>query len=65
MHGWLQQRQLALNGLGREQRRELVAALYAEGAFQGKSATHYIANVLGLGRATVYKYLQALKAGSL
>ena len=61
MHGWLQQRQLALNGLGREQRRELVAALYAEGAFQGKSATHYIANVLGLGRATVYKYLKELK----
>ncbi len=63
MHGWLQQRQLALNGLAREQRRELVAALYAEGAFQGKSATHYIANVLGLGRATVYKYLKELKEG--
>jgi len=63
MHGWLQQRQLALNGLSREQRRELVAALYAEGAFQGKSATHYIANVLGLGRATVYKYLKELKEG--
>ncbi len=63
MHGWLQQRQLALNGLTRDQRRELVAALYAEGAFQGKSATHYIANVLGLGRATVYKYLKELKEG--
>lgn len=63
MHGWLQQRQLALNGLAREQRRELVAALFAEGAFQGKSATHYIANVLGLGRATVYKYLKELKEG--
>ncbi|MEC5207098.1 putative transcriptional regulator YheO [Vogesella perlucida] len=61
MHGWLQQRQLALNGLTREQRRELVAALFAEGAFQGKSATHYIANVLGLGRATVYKYLKEMK----
>ncbi len=61
MHGWLQQRQLALNGLTRDQRRELVAALFAEGAFQGKSATHYIANVLGLGRATVYKYLKELK----
>lgn len=63
MHGWLQQRQLALNGLTRDQRRELVAALFAEGAFQGKSATHYIANVLGLGRATVYKYLKELKEG--
>ena len=61
MHGWLQQRQLALNGLTRDQRRELVAALFAEGAFQGKSATHYITNVLGLGRATVYKYLKELK----
>ncbi|MDC7717869.1 PAS domain-containing protein [Vogesella sp. DC21W] len=63
MHGWLQHRQLALNGLTRDQRRQLVAALHAEGAFQGKSATHYIANVLGLGRATVYKYLKELKEG--
>lgn len=61
MHRWLQERQLALNTLSRQHRKELVEALYAEGAFNGKSATHYIANVLGLGRATVYKYLQTLK----
>ena len=62
IHGWLQSRQLALNTLERKHRKELVGALYAEGAFNGKSATNYIGNVLGLGQATVYKYLQALKA---
>ena len=61
MHAWLRERQLALNTLSRQHRRELVAALYAEGAFNGKSATHYIGNVLGLGRATVYKYLKELR----
>ncbi|MBV8046484.1 MAG: PAS domain-containing protein [Paludibacterium sp.] len=61
IHGWLQNRQLALNTLERQHRKELVEALYAEGAFNGKSATNYIANVLSLGRATVYKYLQSLK----
>ena len=61
LHAWLRERQLALNTLSRQHKRELVAALYAEGAFNGKSATHYIGNVLGLGRATVYKYLKELR----
>lgn len=63
LHGWLQSRQLALNTLTRQHRRELVAALYAEGAFNGKSAPHYIGSVLGLGRATIYKYLKQLREG--
>ena len=48
----LRERQVA--ELTREHRRELVEALYAEGAFRGKSAANYVANVLGMGRATVY-----------
>ncbi|WP_175606978.1 helix-turn-helix domain-containing protein, partial [Serratia marcescens] len=49
LHGWLRERQVGLNGLTRENRRELVEALYAEGAFRGKSEANYVANVLGMG----------------
>jgi len=61
IHGWLQERQLSLSILGREQKRELVEALHQEGAFRGKNAANYVANVLGMGRATVYKHLKDLK----
>jgi predicted transcriptional regulator YheO len=61
LHAWLRERQVALNALTREHRRELVEALHAQGAFKGKSAANYIANVLGMGRATVYKHLKEMK----
>lgn len=61
LHAWLQQRQLGLNLLTREHKRELVEALHAEGAFKGKSAANYVANVLNMGRATVYKHLKEIK----
>ena len=64
LHNWLQQRQLGLNLLTREHKRELVLALHAEGAFKGKSAANYVANVLNMGRATVYKHLKELKEES-
>ena len=58
LHGWLRERQLALNSLNRKHKRELVEALREQGAFRGKSAANYVANVLGMGRATVYKHLK-------
>ena len=61
LHAWLQERQLALNSLTRDHRRELVAALWEEGAFKGKSAANYVANVLGMGRATVYQHIRDLR----
>ncbi|MFP6864112.1 transcriptional regulator [Pseudomonas sp.] len=61
LHSWLRQRQLGLSLLTREHKRELVEALHAEGAFKGKSAANYIANVLNMGRATVYKHLKEIK----
>ncbi|RFU44700.1 hypothetical protein D0B32_26760 [Paraburkholderia sp. DHOC27] len=64
LHAWLRERQLGLNGLTREHRRELVEALYEEGAFRGKSSADYVAAVLGMGRATVYKHLKQLKQNS-
>ena len=62
LNSWLRQRQLSLNVLTREHKRELVLALHAERAFKGKRAANYVANVLGMGRATVYKHLKELKA---
>ncbi|PTB22321.1 hypothetical protein C9I57_00515 [Trinickia symbiotica] len=64
LHGWMRERQVALNALTRDHRRELVEALYAEGAFRGKSSANYVAKVLGMGRATVYKHLKQLKEGA-
>lgn len=61
LHRWLQEHQLALNSLSRDHKRELVEALYLEGAFNGKSAANYVANLLGMGRATVYKHLKGLR----
>ena len=61
LHGWMRERQLSLNLLNRDHKRELVLALQAQGAFKGKSAANYVANVLGMGRATVYKHLKELK----
>ncbi|MGZ0784439.1 helix-turn-helix transcriptional regulator [Pseudomonas saponiphila] len=61
LHNWLRERQLGLNLLTRDHKRELVLALHAEGAFKGKSASNYVANVLNMGRATVYKHLKELK----
>lgn len=62
LHSWLRQRQLGLILLTREHKRELIEALHAEGAVKGKSAANYVANVLNMGRATVYKHLKEIKA---
>ncbi|MBC3421879.1 MULTISPECIES: helix-turn-helix transcriptional regulator [Pseudomonas] len=61
LHAWLNERQLSLNTLNMKTKRALVEALYTEGAFDGRSGADYVANVLNMGRATVYKYLRALR----
>ncbi len=58
LHAWIKTRGLSLNRLERDDKRDLVLALHSEGAFEGKSAHDYVANVLNMGRATVYKYLK-------
>ena len=61
LHSWLQVQQLSLASLTQKHKKALVLALYQQGAFQGKSAADYIANVLAMGRATVFKYLKEAK----
>jgi predicted transcriptional regulator YheO len=63
LHAWLESRHLALGALTREQKRELVLALEASGAFGGRNATPYVAQVLDLGRGTVFKYLKKAREG--
>ena len=61
IYSWLGEHQTALTHLTREQKRELVQALFSSGAFQGRSAGDYIARVLNMGRATVFKHVKMLK----
>ena len=63
LHAWLGERQLSLTGLTREHKRALVCALERDGAFRGRSAANYVASVLDMGRATVFKYLREARAG--
>ncbi|MBF8795408.1 PAS domain-containing protein [Pseudomonas monteilii] len=62
LHAWLKERNLSLRTLKMKDKRALVEALHAEGAFEGRSGADYVANVLNMGRATVYKYLKELRA---
>jgi predicted transcriptional regulator YheO len=64
LHRGVNERQIALNSLTRDHRRELVEALHAEGAFKGKSSANYMTKVLGMGRPTVYKHPREMKAGT-
>ncbi len=57
----LKAKQLSLDHLTREQKIGLIADLHADGAFEGKNAAAYVGSVLGLSRATVYKYLSENK----
>jgi predicted transcriptional regulator YheO len=58
---WLTHRGLTLAALSRPQKRDLIAALEAHGAFRGRSAAPYVAQVLGLSRGTVFNHLRALR----
>ena len=61
IHAWLKQQCLSISILTHVNKRQLVEALYEEGAFKGKSAPNYVASVLNMGRATVFKYLRDIK----
>lgn len=61
INDWLSKERLSIPVLTHANKRELVKLLYVEGAFKGKSSADYIANVLNMGRATVFKYLSEVK----
>ena len=59
---WTTSRGLSISDLSRAQKKELVQALADDGAFSGKNAAGYICRLLGMGRATVYNYLNGQAA---
>ncbi|MBD9511694.1 PAS domain-containing protein [Ensifer sp. ENS10] len=54
---WTASRRLTISAMSRTDKQALVIALSSDGAFGGKNAASYISRILGMGRATVYKYL--------
>lgn len=57
IQNWTGSRGLIIADLTREQKQQVVKDLSADGAFGGKNSAAYISRILGMGRATVYKYL--------
>lgn len=58
IHAYLQSQHLPFEHLSQSDKKKLTQHLFELGAFNEKNAADYIANVLGLGRATVFKYLK-------
>ena len=61
IHGYLQKHNLSFEDINSANKKKLVKYLLDEGAFNEKKAADYVAKILGLGRATVFKYLKELR----
>lgn len=61
IHAYLQSHNLSFDNLSQKNKKTLTKHLFDLGAFHEKNAADYIAKVLGLGRATVFKYLKEWK----
>lgn len=61
IHDFLQAQKWNFNTLNTHQKKEITKHLFDNGAFSEKNAADYIARVLHLGRATVFKYLKEWK----
>ena len=55
---YLQNYSLSFNKLKQQEKKELAKYLFELGAFKEKNAVDYVAKILKLGRATVFKYLK-------
>lgn len=58
IHSYLQNHSLSFNHLSQNDKKSLTKHLFEIGAFHEKNAADYVAKVLQLGRATVFKYLK-------
>lgn len=58
IHRFLAEEHWHFNELGLQQKKKLVKHLFDCGAFREKGAADYIADILKLGRATVFNYLK-------
>lgn len=58
IHAYLQNHNLSFDHLSQSDKKTLAKHLFDLGVFHEKNAADYVAKVLGLGRATVFKYLK-------
>jgi predicted transcriptional regulator YheO len=58
IHSFLQNHNLSFDHLSQNDKKNLAKHLFDLGAFHEKNSADYVAKVLGLGRATVFKYLK-------
>lgn len=56
VQSYCRDKHVSLDALSKGEKREIVHALIANGAFKGRNASSYIARILGVSRATVYNY---------
>jgi predicted transcriptional regulator YheO len=59
---WTAEQATTVERMDRSARRNLIEALYVHGGFEGPRAPAYVAQVLGISRATVYNELARLRA---
>jgi D-arginine utilization repressor len=57
VHAYLIEHHLILESLTRSEKKELIEHLNKTGAFSAKNAALYIAQIIGVSRATIYNYL--------
>jgi Uncharacterized protein conserved in bacteria len=55
---YLKKEGLILNTMSKDEKKKLIQMLHQEGAFEAKNAAAYVAEVLGVSRASVYNYLR-------
>lgn len=58
IQAYLQENGLKFDELNQSQKKMLTKRLFILGAFTEKNAANYVANILGVGRATIFKYLK-------
>jgi len=58
IHAFLKEQGFKFDELSHAQKKMLTNHLFKLGAFAEKNAADYVANILGLGRATIFKYLK-------
>lgn len=63
IHTYLIEHHLTLESLNRSEKKELIEHLHKVGAFSAKNAALYIAQIIGVSRATIYNYLSLKESG--
>lgn len=61
IHNWAQKHQKNTHDLTLVDKRTIVKTLYEQGAFNNPKSHEYVAGVLDLSRATIFKYLKQIK----